>query len=40
VARVQALITSATSIITEAAAATGHIDRDLLHRLAPTLEAN
>ena len=40
VARVQALITSATSIITEAAATTGHIDRDLLQRLAPTLEAN
>jgi hypothetical protein len=40
VARVQALITSTTNIITEAAASTGHIDRDLLQRLAPTLEAN
>jgi hypothetical protein len=40
VARVQALIISATSIITEAAATTGHIDRDLLQRLVPTLEAN
>ena len=40
VARVQALIASATSIVTEAAATTGHIDPDLLQRLAPTLEAN
>jgi hypothetical protein len=40
VARVQALITSTTSIVTEAAATKGHIDRDLLQRLAPTLEAN
>jgi hypothetical protein len=40
VARVQALITSATSIITEAAATTGNIERDLIQRLAPTLEAN
>jgi hypothetical protein len=40
VARVQALIASTTSIVTEAAATTGHIDPDLLQRLAPTLEAN
>jgi hypothetical protein len=40
VARVQALITSTTGIVTEAAATTGHIDRDLIKRLAPTLEAN
>jgi hypothetical protein len=40
VARVQALITSTTSILTEAAATTGQIDPDLLQRLAPTLEAN
>jgi hypothetical protein len=40
VARVQALIATTTSIITEAAATTGHIDPDPLQRLAPTLEAN
>ena len=40
VARVQALITSTTSIVTEAAGTTGHIDVDLIQRLAPTLEAN
>jgi len=40
IARVQALITTTTSIITEAAATTGHIDPDLFQRLAPTLEAN
>ena len=40
VARVQALITSTTSIVTEAAGTTGHIDRDLVQRLVPTLEAN
>ena len=40
VARVQALITSTTSIVTEAAATIGQIDRDLFRRLAPTLEAN
>jgi hypothetical protein len=40
VARVQALIASTTSIVTEAAATTGHIDRDLIQRLAPRLEAN
>jgi hypothetical protein len=40
VARVQALITSTIGIVTEAAATTGHIDRDLIQRLAPTLEAN
>jgi hypothetical protein len=37
---VQALITSTTGIVTEAAATTGRINRDLLQRLAPTLEAN
>jgi hypothetical protein len=40
VARVQALITSTTSVLTEAAARKGHIDGDLLHRLAPALEAD
>jgi hypothetical protein len=40
VARVQALITSATSIVTEAAGTTGHIDGDLIQRLAPNLDAN
>jgi hypothetical protein len=40
VARVQALITSATSILTEAAATKGHIDADMLQRLAPALEAS
>jgi hypothetical protein len=40
VARVQALITSTTSIVTEAAARKGHIDGDVLHRLMPALEAN
>jgi hypothetical protein len=40
VARVQALITSTTSIVTEAAGTTGHIDRGLIQRLVPTLEAN
>ena len=40
VARVQALITSTTSILTEAAARKGHIDDDIIQRLAPALEAN
>jgi hypothetical protein len=40
VARVQALITSTTSILTEAAAQKGHIDVDVLQRLAPSLEAS
>jgi hypothetical protein len=40
VARVQALITSTTSVLTEAAARKGHIDGDVLQRLAPALEAN
>ena len=40
VARVHALITSTTSIVTEAAGTTGHIDRGLIQRLVPTLEAN
>jgi hypothetical protein len=40
VARVQALITSTTSILTEAAARKRHIDIDVLDRLAPALEAD
>jgi hypothetical protein len=40
VARVQALITSTTSVLTEAAARKGHIDNDVLQRLMPALEAN
>jgi hypothetical protein len=40
VARVQALITSTTSVVAEAAATTGYIDRDLMQQLAPRLEAN
>jgi hypothetical protein len=40
VARVQALITSTTSVLTEAAARNGHIDNEILQRLAPALEAN
>src|SRR5215203_2938074 len=40
VARVQALITSTTSILTEAAARKGHIDVDLIQQLAPSLEAS
>jgi hypothetical protein len=40
VARVQALITSTTSVLTEAAAPKGHIDGDVLQRLMPVLEAN
>jgi hypothetical protein len=40
VARVQALITSTTSVLTEAAATKGHIDNDIMQRLAPALEAN
>jgi hypothetical protein len=40
VARVQALITSTTSILTEAAARRGYIDNDIMQRLAPALEAN
>jgi hypothetical protein len=40
VARVQALITSTTSIMTEAAARKGHIDVDVIQRLAPSLEAS
>jgi hypothetical protein len=40
VARVQALITSTTGILTEAAARKGHIDVDLIQRLAPSLEAS
>jgi hypothetical protein len=40
VARVQALITSTASVVTEAAARKGHIDNDIVHRLAPALEAD
>ena len=40
VARVQALITSTTSILTEAAAQKGHIDVEVIQRLAPSLEAS
>jgi len=40
VARVQALITSTTSILTEAAAQKGHIDLDMIQRLTPSLEAS
>jgi hypothetical protein len=40
VARVQALITSTTSILTEAAATKGHIDGGVIRRLAPSLEAS
>jgi hypothetical protein len=40
VARVQALITTTTSILTEAAARKGHIDVDVIQRLAPSLEAS
>jgi hypothetical protein len=39
IARVQALITSTTSVITEAAATKGHIDDDAMQRLGPALEA-
>ena len=39
IARVQALITSTTSVITEAAATRGHIDEDVMQRLGPALEA-
>jgi hypothetical protein len=40
IARVQALITSTTSVISEAAARTGHIDGDVMQRLGPALEAS
>src|SRR5829696_9086281 len=40
VARVQALITSTTSILTEAAAKKGHIDVGVIQRLGPSLEAS
>jgi hypothetical protein len=39
IARVQALVTSTTSIIAEAAATKGHID-DVMQRLGPALEAS
>jgi hypothetical protein len=38
IARVQALITSTTSIVTEAAARRGHLDDDVMQRLGPALE--
>ena len=40
VSRVQALITSTTSILTEAAATKGHTDVDVIQRLAPALETS
>jgi hypothetical protein len=40
VARVQALIVATTGILTGAAARKGHIDGELLRRLAPALEAS
>jgi len=40
IARVQALITSTTSVVTEAAATRGHIDDDVMQRLGPALEAS
>jgi hypothetical protein len=40
IARVQALITSTTSVITEAAATRGHIDDEVMQRLGPALEAS
>jgi hypothetical protein len=39
-ARVQALITTTTGILTEAAAGKGHVDRDMIQQLGPALEAN
>jgi hypothetical protein len=40
IARVQALITSTTSILTEAAATKGHIHDGVMQRLGPALEAS
>src|SRR5829696_6947927 len=40
VARVQALITSTAGVMIEAAVRKGHIDNDIMQRLAPALEAN
>jgi hypothetical protein len=40
IARVQALITSTASVITEAAATRGHIDDGVMQRLGPALEAS
>jgi hypothetical protein len=40
IARVQALITSTISVISEAAARRGHIDEDVMQRLGPALEAS
>jgi hypothetical protein len=40
IARVQALITSTTGVITEAAARRGHLDEEVMQRLGPALEAS
>jgi hypothetical protein len=40
IARVQALITTTTSIITRAAATRGHVEQDVMQRLGPALEAS
>ena len=40
VARVQALITSTTGVVIEAAARSGHIDGEVIRRLAPALDAS
>jgi hypothetical protein len=40
VARVQALIASTAGVLTEAAARKGHVDNEIVQRLAPALEAN
>jgi hypothetical protein len=38
--RVQALITGTAGVLTDAAARKGHIDHEIMQRLAPALEAN
>jgi hypothetical protein len=40
VARVQALVASTAGILSEAAVRKGHVDNDIMQRLAPVLEAN
>jgi hypothetical protein len=40
VARVQALITSTTGVVVEAVARSGHIDGEVIRRLAPALDAS
>jgi hypothetical protein len=40
VGRVQALIAAAAGVVAEAAAATGKVDRGMVQRLTPTLDAN